>query len=71
MDYNTNLETFDTSENPGKDPNNKYYLKFCFVCQEEAKPDQVSIISNLRDLSLKLDQFPNRKHLSIMVKEST
>ncbi len=52
MEYNTNLETYNTSENPGKDPNNTYYLKFCFVCQEEAKPDQVSNLK-LKKLVLK------------------
>ena len=43
MAENGNLNTSSTGENPGKDPSNKYYLRVCFVCQEEAKPDQVSI----------------------------
>ena len=30
-------------EIPGDDPNDEHYLKFCFVCKEEAKPGQVSV----------------------------
>ena len=30
-------------EIPEDDPNHEHYLKFCFVCKEEAKPGQVSV----------------------------
>jgi hypothetical protein len=29
------------------DPNAEYYLTNCFVCQEEAKPGQVNVCSDL------------------------
>ncbi len=32
-------------EIPPDDPTHHHFLKFCFVCQEEAKPEQVSIPS--------------------------
>jgi len=46
MAENINLDPpvfLSKEEIPAKDPRNKHYLKVCFVCQEEAKPDKVSI----------------------------